>query len=550
MLRVRGLKKYFGRHDRPVRAVDDVSFDIAPGEVLGLVGESGSGKSTIGRTLLKLIEPSAGSILFEGVDLATLSARAMQPYRRRLQIIFQDPYASLNPRRRVGDTLAEALATHGLHPGAARAQRIAELLALVGLAPEHASRYPHEFSGGQRQRIGIARALAVEPRFIVADEPVSALDVSIQAQVINLLSDLRERFGLTMLFISHDLDVVEYLCDRIVVLYLGKVMEVAPAGDCTGRRSTRTRRRCSKRRRGPIPRRGVRAGCCRATFRARSIRLGLRLPHPLPVRGRGLRRRRCRRCAKWRRAASRRACATTSLPSAERRHERHRPEPDPRRSDRRNDEGLSVVGRAAAACGHRHARLEPARRRPAVAAGRDPRFGAGAQPHLDARLHRATGVLLAPHGKTTMAPQIFAQQLAAGAWGMTVANVQQLGICARFGVRRVLMANQLLGALEVRTVIGLLRRHPDLEFHFLVDSRAQLEAIEAAARSGPTAAQAHRADRVGVPGGRTGVRTHDAALALAARSREPQRRALGPRVLRRTADQRRLDAGSPRRSPR
>ena len=231
MLRVRGLKKYFGRHDRPVRAVDDVSFDIAPGEVLGLVGESGSGKSTIGRTLLKLIEPSAGSILFEGVDLATLSARAMQPYRRRLQIIFQDPYASLNPRRRVGDTLAEALATHGLHPGAARAKRIAELLALVGLAPEHASRYPHEFSGGQRQRIGIARALAVEPRFIVADEPVSALDVSIQAQVINLLSDLRERFGLTMLFISHDLDVVEYLCDRIVVLYLGKVMEVAAAGD-------------------------------------------------------------------------------------------------------------------------------------------------------------------------------------------------------------------------------------------------------------------------------------------------------------------------------
>ncbi len=231
MLRVRGLKKYFGRHDRPVRAVDDVSFNIAPGEVLGLVGESGSGKSTIGRTLLKLIEPSAGSILFEGVDLATLSARAMQPYRRRLQIIFQDPYASLNPRRRVGDTLAEALATHGLHPGAARAKRIAELLALVGLAPEHASRYPHEFSGGQRQRIGIARALAVEPRFIVADEPVSALDVSIQAQVINLLSDLRERFGLTMLFISHDLDVVEYLCDRIVVLYLGKVMEVAGAGD-------------------------------------------------------------------------------------------------------------------------------------------------------------------------------------------------------------------------------------------------------------------------------------------------------------------------------
>ena len=229
MLRVQGLKKYFGRRDRPVRAVDDVSFDIAAGEVLGLVGESGSGKSTIGRAVLKLIEPSAGAIRFEGTDLVPLSARAMRPYRRRLQIIFQDPYASLNPRRRVGDTLAEALATHGLHPGPARAARIAELLALVGLAPEHARRYPHEFSGGQRQRIGIARALAVEPRFIVADEPVSALDVSIQAQVLNLLSDLRERFGLTMLFISHDLDVVEYLCDRIVVLYLGKIMEVAPA---------------------------------------------------------------------------------------------------------------------------------------------------------------------------------------------------------------------------------------------------------------------------------------------------------------------------------
>jgi len=229
MMAVRGLKKYFGPSDRPVRAVDDVSFEIRKGEALGLVGESGSGKSTIGRSVLKLVDPTAGEVMFEGVDLAPLSARAMRPYRRHLQVIFQDPYASLNPRRRVGDTLAEALSTHGLHRGPARAERIAELLRLVGLAPEHARRFPHEFSGGQRQRIGIARALAVEPRFIVADEPVSALDVSIQAQVINLLSDLRERFGLTMLFISHDLDVVEYLCDRIVVLYLGKVMEIAPA---------------------------------------------------------------------------------------------------------------------------------------------------------------------------------------------------------------------------------------------------------------------------------------------------------------------------------
>ena len=168
MLRVRGLKKYFGHGEHPVRAVDDVSFEIASGEVLGLVGESGSGKSTIGRSVLKLIEPTAGEIRFEGADLTPLSAHAMRPYRRRLQIIFQDPYASLNPRRRVGDTLDEAMATHGLHPGAARGRRIAELLSLVGLAPEHARRYPHEFSGGQRQRIGIARALAVEPQFIVA----------------------------------------------------------------------------------------------------------------------------------------------------------------------------------------------------------------------------------------------------------------------------------------------------------------------------------------------------------------------------------------------
>ena len=226
---VRGLRKHFGPRDRPIRAVDDVSFEIRKGEALGLVGESGSGKSTIGRSVLKLIEPTAGEVVFEGVDLARLSARDMRPYRRHLQIIFQDPYASLNPRMRVGDTLGEALSAHGLHPGSARAERIAELLHLVGLAPEHARRFPHEFSGGQRQRIGIARALAVEPRFIVADEPVSALDVSIQAQVINLLADLRERFGLTMLFISHDLDVIEYVCDRIVVLYLGKVMEIAPA---------------------------------------------------------------------------------------------------------------------------------------------------------------------------------------------------------------------------------------------------------------------------------------------------------------------------------
>jgi oligopeptide/dipeptide ABC transporter ATP-binding protein len=211
-----------------VRAVDDVSFDIAAGEVLGLVGESGSGKSTIGRALLKLIEPSAGSIRFEGVDLAPLSARAMRPYRRRLQIIFQDPYASLNPRRRVGATLAEALATHGLHAGPARAARIAELLALVGLAPEHASRYPHEFSGGQRQRIGIARALALGPDLVFADEPVSALDVSVQAQILVLLDELRHRRELAFVFISHDLGVVRHFCQRVAVMYLGRIVEEGP----------------------------------------------------------------------------------------------------------------------------------------------------------------------------------------------------------------------------------------------------------------------------------------------------------------------------------
>ena len=229
LLEVRDLVMHFGEARRPVRAVDGVSFAVNRGEVLGLVGESGSGKSTIGRSILKLIEPTSGAVVYDGTDLAPISQRAMRPYRRRMQMIFQDPYASLNPRQRVGAMLDEALATHGMHPGPGRAPRIAELLALVGLAPEHASRYPHEFSGGQRQRIGIARALAVEPEFIVADEPVSALDVSIQAQVINLLSELRERLGLTLLFISHDLDVVEYLCDRIVVLYLGRVMEVGPA---------------------------------------------------------------------------------------------------------------------------------------------------------------------------------------------------------------------------------------------------------------------------------------------------------------------------------
>jgi peptide/nickel transport system ATP-binding protein len=228
LIEVRGLKKYFGQSERPVRAVDDVSFSIQPGETLGLVGESGSGKSTIGRTVLRLVERTEGGVFYRGDDIGTLSGERMRRLRSKLQIIFQDPYASLNPKMRISAILAEALSTHGLHQGKGESdKRIAELLETVGLRAEHASRFPHEFSGGQRQRIGVARALAVEPEFIVADEPLSALDVSIQSQVINLLADLRERLSLTMLFISHDLDVVEYLCDRVVVLYLGKVMEVA-----------------------------------------------------------------------------------------------------------------------------------------------------------------------------------------------------------------------------------------------------------------------------------------------------------------------------------
>ena len=230
ILAVRGLKKYFaGRGGQVVKAVDDVSFDVPRGAIVGLVGESGSGKTTVGRSLLRLIEPTAGEVAFDGVDVTKLTDREMLAYRKRMQIVFQDPYSSLNPRMRVSSILAEALDTHGLALGAERKDRIAGLLTDVGLPAEHASRYPHEFSGGQRQRIGIARALAVEPEFIVADEPVSALDVSVQAQVINLIQDLRLKHGLSMLFVTHDLSVVEFLCDEVVVMYLGRIMERGPS---------------------------------------------------------------------------------------------------------------------------------------------------------------------------------------------------------------------------------------------------------------------------------------------------------------------------------
>jgi oligopeptide transport system ATP-binding protein len=239
LLSVRDLRKHFAvkggilsRVVDQVHAVDGVSFDIAPGETLGLVGESGCGKSTTGRCILRLIEPSSGEILFKGADVKRMDSNALRALRRDMQIIFQDPYASLNPRLTVGAIVGEALTIHGLAKSRREhEERVVQLLETVGLQPDHMRRFPHEFSGGQRQRIGIARALAVEPKLIVCDEPVSALDVSIQAQVINLLEDLQEQFGLTYLFIAHDLSVVEHISTRIAVMYLGRVVEIAPARD-------------------------------------------------------------------------------------------------------------------------------------------------------------------------------------------------------------------------------------------------------------------------------------------------------------------------------
>jgi len=238
LLQVNGLKKYFpvrsglfSRVSAWVKAVDDVSFHLRQGETLGLVGESGCGKTTVGRSILRLMEPTAGEVTFEGRDVLALTPKEMRQARRRMQLIFQDPYSSLNPRMTIGSIVSEPLKIHKIAKGKALQDQVDQLFMRVGLRPENQSRYPHEFSGGQRQRVGIARALALNPKFIVCDEAVSALDVSIQAQILNLLRDLQKEFHLSYLFITHDLNVVQYLADRIAVMYVGKLAEIAPAED-------------------------------------------------------------------------------------------------------------------------------------------------------------------------------------------------------------------------------------------------------------------------------------------------------------------------------
>ncbi|MGE7184377.1 ABC transporter ATP-binding protein [Peribacillus sp. NPDC006672] len=233
LVEIKNLKKYFPVGSQTLKAVDGLDLKIYPGETVGLVGESGCGKSTAGRTITRLYEPTDGEVLFQGKNIFDYKPGEMSHIRREIQMIFQDPYASLNPRMKVEELIGEPLAIHGISKGKERRKRVEDLLKLVGLSPEHITRFPHEFSGGQRQRIGIARALALNPKFIVCDEPISALDVSIQAQVVNLLKELQKEMGLTYLFIAHDLSMVKYISDRILVMYLGRMMELSDSDSLT-----------------------------------------------------------------------------------------------------------------------------------------------------------------------------------------------------------------------------------------------------------------------------------------------------------------------------
>ena len=231
LLSIENLSKFFNVEGGTLKAVSNVTFDIKKGETVGLVGESGCGKSTLGRTVMGIYNPTDGKIIYDGQEVNIKKAKDRFNYAKKVQMIFQDPYASLNPRMTVGSIISEGMEIHGMYDGAKRKQRVEELLELVGLNKEHANRFPHEFSGGQRQRVGIARALAIEPEFLVCDEPISALDVSIQSQIINLLIDLQKRLGLTYLFIAHDLDIVRYISDRIVVMYLGHIVEIGESDE-------------------------------------------------------------------------------------------------------------------------------------------------------------------------------------------------------------------------------------------------------------------------------------------------------------------------------